>query len=299
MTTGIAPTTSFNELPYLTVAEYKNAPTAVDIDNLVVGGNANAQDAELANVISRASSFMDEYLNQNLNAQTLIETQRTRFTPEGFIALHPNNDPIISLQSFQYGSTPNNLVALQDCSTVWFENQQIIIPVSQMATTYSSQGPLSFGGAGSSRNQIFVQYQYTAGYVNNLISSATAAQTTMTVQDGTGIVAGMRMKIYDGANSESVTVASTYTYGSTTVPLTSALSYSHVNGIAFGNLPNSIKQACILVTTAFIKVRGDSSMTMNVTVNPSRNANGNSTQNMVGDEIGLALKMVDLYRRVR
>jgi len=297
MTTGIAPTTSFNELSYLTVAEYKNAPTAIDIDNLVVGGNSNAQDAELKNVIARASSFMDEYLNQNLNAQTVIETQRTRFTPEGFIALHPNNDPIISLQSFQYGSTPNNLVTLTDCSTVWFENQQIIIPVSQMSTSYSTQGPLSFGGGGSSRNQIFVEYTYTAGYVNNLISSATATQSTMTVQDGTGIVAGMKMKIYDGASSENVTVASSYTYGSTTVPLASALSYSHVSGIAFGNLPNAIKQACILVTTALIKVRGDSSMVMNVTVNPTRS--GNATQNMVGDEIGLALKMVDLYRRIR
>ena len=58
MTTGITPDT-FYEQSYLTVAEYKDAPTSIDFDNLVVGGNGAAQDAELARVILRASSYMD------------------------------------------------------------------------------------------------------------------------------------------------------------------------------------------------------------------------------------------------
>ena len=115
MATGITPLNSFFESPYITIAEYKNAPTSIDFDNLVVGGNANAQDAELANAILRASSFMDEYLNQNLRAATQTETQRVRITGQGTIALHPNNNPIISLQSFEYGANPNSLVALPDC----------------------------------------------------------------------------------------------------------------------------------------------------------------------------------------
>ena len=156
MTVGITTISPLNEKPYITIAEYLNAPTSIDSSNLVVGGNSAAQTAELYNVIIRASSFMNEYLNQDLNATTNTENQRTRFTPEGFIALHPNNNPVISLSAFSYGSTPNNMTALSDCSTVWFEDQQIIIPVSQLSTTYSSQGPLSFGGSGSTRNQIFV-----------------------------------------------------------------------------------------------------------------------------------------------
>jgi len=138
MATGVTALT-FNEYPYITVAEYKNAPTAIDYDNLVVGGNAEAQDAELARVILRASSFLDEYLNQNLVASSRTETQRTRFTPQGYIELHPYQYPIISLQSFQYGADPNNLVTLTDPSTCWFEEQQIIIPISQLSLTYSSQ----------------------------------------------------------------------------------------------------------------------------------------------------------------
>lgn len=296
MTTGITAQSSFLENPYLTVAEYKNAPTSIDYDNLVVGGNAGAQDAELARVILRATSFLDEYLNQNLVAQTYTETQRTRFTPNGFIALHPNNSPVISLQSFQYGADPTNLVTLPDCSTSWFENQQIIIPISQLSLTYSSQGPLSFGGASSNVYPIFAKYNYTAGYVNNPIATATAAATSMTVQDATGITAGAKYRIYDGANSETITVASNYTYGSTTVPLASALLFTHASGVTFGNLPNAIKEAAILVTTSFLRVRGDSSMTMSITTFPQANVGGNQRY---GTDVQLALDMVNLYRRIR
>lgn len=296
MATGVTTQHAFNENPYITVAEYKNAPTSIDFDNLVVGGNAGAQDAELANAILRASSFMDEYLNHNLNASTQVENQRVRITSQGMIALHPNNNPIISLQSFEYGSDPLNLSSLPDCSKVWFEEQQIIIPLASMSSTYSSQGPLAFGPYGAPRQQIFTRYQYTSGYVNSLIASATATQSTLTVQSADGIVAGMTLRIYDGASSEKVVVASSYTYGSTTVPLTSALAYTHASGIALGNLPQAIKQACILITTAFLKVRGDRSLTMNITTQPSGNISGGA---LYGSEIELALKMLDLYKRIR
>lgn len=296
MATGISSITPFIDSPYITVAEYKNAPTSIDYDNLVVGGNSGAQDAELARVILRACSFLDEYINQNLCAQTYTETQRTRFTPVGTIALHPQTWPIISLSNFQYGSDPNNLVTLPDCSVSWFEDQQIIIPVAQLSTSYSSQGPLSFGGGGSNSYRIFTKYTYVGGYVNNAIATATQGATSMTVQDGTGIVAGGKYRIYDGANSETITVASNYTYGSTTVPLTSALLFTHASGVTFGNLPNAIKQAAILMTTAFLRVRGDSSMTMSITTFPQANVGGNQRY---GTDVQLALDMVNLYRRIR
>jgi hypothetical protein len=289
-------TDTFFESPYLTAAEYLNAPTSIDYTNLVVGGNSAAQEAELSRVILRASSFLDEYLNQNLCATRKVETQRTRFMPNGFISLHPNQNPIIALEAFSYGMAPNQLVAIPDPSLCWFESQQIIIPVSQMSLTWSSSGPLSFGGGGSNANQIYCQYTYTSGYVNNPITTAVAGTSSMTVANATGIVAGQALRIYDGAKSELVYVASGYTYGATTVTLASPLLYDHAAGTTFGNLPNAIKEAAILVTTAFIKMRGDSSMTMQVTVNPSGNITG---AERYGSEIALALEMVSLYRRVR
>ena len=295
MATGITPDT-FIESPYITVAEYKSAPTSIDYDNLVVGGNAAAQDAELANVILRASSYMDEYFNANLNASDYTETQRTRFTSDGFIALHPNNAPIISLNSFQYGPNPNNLVPLNDPSLGWFENQQIIIPLSNIATGYSSQGPLQFGGYGVPRQQIYCKYNYVAGYVNNPIASATAGATSLVMQDPTGIIAGEHYQIWDGTKFENITISSNYTYGSTTVQLAAPLAFTHSAGVLLGNIPNSIKQACILITTAFLRIRGDSSMTMSVTTFPQANIDG---ANRYGGEIKLALDIVDKYRRIR
>jgi hypothetical protein len=296
MATGVTTQHPFFENPYITLAEYKNAPTSIDYDNLVVGGNSAAQDAELSNAILRASSFMNEFVGQNLNASTQIENQRVRITGQGTIALHPNNNPIISLQSFSYGADPLNLVTISDPSKVWFENQQIIIPLASMSPTYSSQGPLAFGPYGAPRQQVYATYQYTSGYVNNLIATATAAASSMTVQTADGIVPGMTLRIYDGASSERVVVASNYTYGSTTVPLTSALAFTHASGVAFGNLPQTIKEACILITTAFLKVRGDRSLTMGITTQPSGNGSG---QQLYGAEIDMALEMLSLYRRIR
>lgn len=295
MATGVTTLSDFSENPYLTVAEYKNAPTAIDYDNLVVGGNAAAQDAELANVILRATSFLNEYLNQDLTAGLVNETQRTRITSQGYLALHPNRNPVLSLNSLSYGSDPNNLVALSDPSTSWFENQQIIIPLSQISTTYSSAGPLAFGGVGS-RQQVFVKYSYVAGYVNTTIASATATQSSFTVADSSGFIAGERYRIYDGASSETITVSSSYVYGSNTILTASALSHSHANGVAIGNLPTAIKQAAILVTTAMLKMRGDASMTMSITTAPSGSISGSERY---GSEIAMALEMVNLYRRIR
>lgn len=295
MATGITSLTGFSENPYLTIAEYKNAPTSIDFDNLVVGGNSGAQDAELERVILRATSFLGDYLGQDLTAQSRTETQRVRFNNQGDIALHPNFNPILSLSSFEFGNTPNNLTTLTDPSTSWFEDQQIIIPISSSQLTYSSDGPLSFGG-GLTRNQVFVKYSYVSGYVNTTIATATATQTTLTVASGIGFIAGESYRIFDGASSEMITVASTYTYGSTTIPLTSALTYTHASGVAISNLPNAVKQACILATTAFIKIRGDNSLTMAITTQPSGNVSSNQRY---GGDLALALDMVSLYRRIR
>jgi len=295
MATGVTSQTGSFENPYLTLAEFKNAPTSIDFDNLVVGGNSGAQDAELNRVILRATSYLNEYLNQDLTAQNRTETQRVRFNNQGYISLHPNHNPIISLSNFQYGSTPNNLTTLTDPSTCWFEDQQVIIPVSDSALTYSSQGPLSFGGVGA-RTPVFVKYTYVAGYVNTTIVTATATQTTLTVTSGAGFIAGESYRIYDGASSETITVASTYTYGSTTVPITAALAYTHTAGVAIGNLPSAIKQAAILATTALIKARGDNSLTMAVTTSAAGNISG---AQRFGSDLALALDMVKLYRRIR
>ena len=293
MAVGVTAQTGYNEQPYITVAEYKNAPTSLDYNNLVVGGNQNAQDAELARVILRATSYLNEYLNQDLHANPVTETQRVRISNQGYIFLHPNKNPIISLSSFQWGTDPNNLQTLADPSLCFFENQEITIPLSQINTTYTSSGPLAFGSYGP-RVPVFTKYTYIAGYVNTTCTG-TAGASSITVANASGILPGETYRIIDGANAASVTVASNYTYGATTVPLTAPLASTHT-GAGFSNMPFAIKQATILMTSAFIKQRGDASMTMNLTTQPTMNIANN--QRYAG-EVRLALDMVNLYRRVR
>jgi hypothetical protein len=165
-----------------------------------------------------------------------------------------------------------------------------------MATTWSSQGPLAFGAGIGGSNQIFAKYTYVAGYANTTIVSGTAAASSIVVANAAGIIPGEMLRISDGANSETVYVSSTYTYGNATVTLASPLLYTHTTGAAIGNLPNAIKEACILITTAFIKVRGDNSLTMNITTVPQAGIQGSARY---GGEIQMALDMVNKYRRIR
>jgi hypothetical protein len=297
MAIGVSVNT-FNEQPYITIAEFKQAPTAIDIDNLVVGGNLAAQNAELENAIFRASSYMDEYFNQNLCANTETETQRVRVSNMGYLAVHPTNDPLIAVREFLYGTDPNNLYALNDPTNIWFEDQQFLVPVAPLsATQYSSQGPLGFYGfPPSGRAWVYCQYTYDAGYVNNHIATAVAGESSLVMANSVGIQAGARYKIYDGAQSEFITVDSSYIYGEGTIPLVSPLAYSHASTVTLGNLPNAIKEACILITTAFLKVRGDNSLTMGITTKPIGNQ---LPSQMYGGDIALALTMVDKYRRIR
>ena len=298
MASAVSPITQFQSGSYLTIAEYKNAPTAIDYNNLVVGGSAAQQDAELAAVIQRASSFIDIYVNQPLIAQNFTEQSRTRMTQEGFLVISPDYNNVVAINSLSYGVVPTNMVTVPAASLLncWFEKSQVIYPLSQLGLTYSSQGPLSFGFPPSSRSRIYASYNYTAGYCNGLISTATAGQTSFTMIDPIGLTAGTVVTIYDGASTEQVVVSPSYTYGSSTVNVTTPLAYTHASGVAVGNMPQAVKQAAILITTDFLKVRGDNSLTMAVT---TRASGATSTQSNIGSDIELAKQLLSPFRRMR
>lgn len=297
MANAINPTTHDFSVPYLTANEYRNAPTAIDIDNLVFNSSdPDVQESELVNVIARASSWIDTHCNQILGATTETETQRSRLRNDGTIAFHPRYNPIIALTNLSVGSYPGQMYAVQNPGAAWLEDQQVIFPYSNMAWNWSSQGPLAFGGPGVSGQQVYLQYTYVNGYANTRVVEAIEAESTMTVEHGTGITAGLKMKIYDGMYSEDVMVADTYEFGSEIVPLTRPLVYNHSVGVSVSALPPAIKEAAILATTAMLKVRGDNSLTMGVGTQPSQSFS--DTQNIAGD-LGMAMDLLKPYRRIR
>lgn len=297
MANGYGYTTQLLTVPYLTLEEYKAAPTAIDLDNLVFDSqDPEVQDNELRNVIARASSWMDTYCNQVLGATLETEQQRSRISTDGSIRFHPRFSPIVALTEFNYGY-PTNMASLGDCSIAWIEDQQIIIPNAFLGN-WTSQGPLSLGSYnGGPSNQVFLNYTYVAGYANTTTSAPNIiGATSITVENGTGIIPGQMLTIYDGMNTEIITVASTYTFNSTTVPLTRPLVNEHEIGASVSALPPAIKQAAILVTTAFLKVRGDSSMTMMVTSSPTMSTPGSER---FSDEMRTAADILNTYARIR
>lgn len=297
MANAISPIVRQVSRPYLSLAEFKNAPTALDYGNLVAGGNQAAQDAELTNAITRASSWIDQYCNQIIGATADVEQQRARIRPDGTIRFHPKYFPIVALTSFAWGSTPNSLVTAPDVSGAWLEEQEVIFPYAGQNLTYSNQGPLSFGFPSSSRAETFIKYSYINGYANALTTaSANAGDTSIVVDYPVGIIPGETLKIFDGASTENVAVSSNYSFGSSTVLLASPLINNHVSGVSVSALPAAVKEAAILVTSAYLKIRGDASLIMAVTTNPGQQIDG---AQRVGSDIAHAMDLLKPFRRIR
>jgi len=297
MSNGINPITHQFSTPYLTVEEFKNAPTAIDLDNLVFNSsNPDDQDAELANVIARASSWIDVKCRQVIGATVETEQQRGRIAPDGTIIFHPRYNPIVAITALSIGTYSNSMIAITDPSICWIEDQQVIVPYAYTGLNMSSAGPLGFNAPMSSRQKIYVRFSYVNGYANTTLVTATAGSSTITVKSGVGITAGMMLKIYDGMNSENIIVADTYTFGSTTVPLTAPLAYDHLHNESVSALPPAIKEAAILVTTAMLKVRGDNAMVMGVTSRAGQQMPGSQH---LGEEIALAEDLLKPFTRIR
>jgi hypothetical protein len=297
MTTAISPISRQVSKPYLSLAEFKNAPTALDYGNLVVGGNQAAQDAELTNAITRASSWIDQYCNQVLSATVDTEQQRVRFRPDGTVAIHPKYWPVVSVSNISLGATPNEMWTAPDPSICWLEEQSIIYPYAQMPQTMSSQGPLSFGFPYTSGHYAYANYTYINGYANTSLDVQSAVgATSLTVDDATGIVPGEWLTIFDGANTERIQVATTYSYGASVVTLAAPTLYAHAVGVTVSALPAAIKQAAIVMTSAFLKIRGDASLTMAVTARPTNQISGNDA---MGGEQRIAEEILKPFRRIR
>lgn len=258
MTSAINPTSEVVTLPYLTVAEYKNAPTAISTSNLINKGTQEQQDAELTNVIFRASAWIDSECHQSLVAQTRTE-QKTVLSMRGNeFSFSPDRFPIVSLNSLSYGNYPSSLVALSDVSNAWINGRLITLPTNNFPTLSNN---FSFGS--------LIRYTYVHGFVNTVLPAVTATDTSFTLTNPDGITASQILHIADGAKSESVQVAANYVYGSSLITLVAPLVNAHDAGTAIHSMPSSLKQAAILLTSAFIKVRGTQAAVLSTTATPN------------------------------
>lgn len=280
--------------PYLTVAEYKQAPTGVDVDDFVGGGSIGLNDQELTNVIARASSWMDAHCGQVLGATQDTESFRARTSRDGFLRVHPRYWPIISIVSASFGGSPSLMSAL-DVSTAWLEPMAVVFSLSYGS---SFSGQLQFSRVMSLTQEQFVTMTYVNGYANTVLTSTlVAATTTMNVSDTTGFQPGMSFRVYDGINSELLKVSSSFvpSTGAGAVTLSAGCAYNHAASVSVSALPPAVKQAAISMVNVILKSRGNSALVMG-SLTPGQIQAHNPA---VANDYEMACSLLAPYRRIR
>jgi hypothetical protein len=239
--------------PYVTAAEFRASPTWLDTENLVVGGDTVAQDAELHNTLLKASVWATGVCDARLDAHQVLE--RMRVTPDrnGRISIHAAVRPVRDVTELAYGQ-PGALTPLSDLSAVWVEDDvQIIVALG---------GSGSFGPAlefGPPRGQVetYVQLGYVGGHTSTVLAApATSGTATITVADPTGVYPGDVLRIWDPGDEEAVTVAPGYNPGSSTVPLVGVTAAAHGSGAGVSAMPADVHQAVICRSVSML-LRGE------------------------------------------
>jgi hypothetical protein len=301
--------------PYVTVAEFKAAPTWLDVDNLIPGGVQAQQDAELFNVLLRASAWADNFVAQKLGAHTANEQFRGRVDRQGRIIIHPSNIPVRQVTALAFGPTFQNLQPLTDFTQVWIEDARGII-VSAIPWRGSWSGSLEFGMVPCDGSEVYVQIQYVAGYASTVLgASVTAGGTSVTVADPTGFqipsttpyglsvtLPGSTARIWDPANEEAVTVAS---IAGNTLNLTGALLSNHTvspgpaGQVGISEFPPEIHQAIVSMAVALM-MREDVSDEDPFSGSPyGPSARRSASGGKAGGLLDNAYELLEPYRRVR
>jgi hypothetical protein len=283
--------------PYITVTEYKQAPTGTDVDDLVGGGTTAINDVELANEIARASSWIDAHCNQVLAATMDTDNFRARISRDGFLKVHPRFSPIVEVVSASVGVFPNALTTL-DPTTAWIEPQTVMFPITGQAGFFTSA--IQFSPPYTTNREVMVSMTYVNGYANTLLaSSASVSASSVSVSDLTGFVPNQQFQVYDGAYNEILKVASTFTpaRGAGSLPLVSPTAYAHAAGVSVSALPPAIKLAAIYMTNVLLKSRGNASVVMSgLSFTPTEILSKNPT---VMSDYTAAINILEPYRRIR
>ncbi|WP_407310524.1 hypothetical protein [Desulfosporosinus sp. SB140] len=296
---------------YLTTSEYKRAPTGIDptsLDYLSGLSDATAQDAELANVIARASAWIDNYceMPDGLYASVNTEIVPVFITKDGFLRIKPKNVPIIQLQSFQWKVYPSAEWVVVDLTNVqvyerhfevmmWFPffngpaltiGNAYAYPVSAPYMPYLT--PTETGKVMDM--QITTQYSYINGYPNTTITNnVNIGDNFITVDDATGVIIGTTMTVYDGHNTEKIMIQG---INGNILALTKPLIFAHAAGIAISSIPADVKQACILMTNYLLKEKGVNAIVLQGVSNPQMQKYDDTV------DIDLAKEMLRRYKRV-
>ena len=291
-----------NRVPYVTIDEVRNSPTASSIDftNLIENASPYVQEIALNELITVASTKADNYIfgaTGTLCATVNTEPGRYRANRYGQIVIHPSFWPILEVRSVKIGQGPGsglNDVTL-NANNCWIERFQFLI-----TPTYSL--PVQLGTLQLVSNQWnnwaeqFVEYTYVNGFANAFLTTdISSGATTIPVTSAVGIYPGSTLTIWDGMRDEMVTIASTYDGKSLTLPLTAPLQFSHSEGVNVSALPATVKQAVIHFIVAMVKQRGSGGLMLRETGEPEPVQGASMSSDY--DE-ALAYDLLDDFRQI-
>lgn len=249
---------------YLTVAEFRAMATHLDLDDLVKGGSAGQNLAELALELRRAANWADDYLDgPTLGSVLRTEQHHAHVDRNGLLNIRVNSAsasiPVRQITAVSFGAAPTALTTISDLTGIWTDGSRISIPT--FGYTGSWAGSLQFGSPGPGAD-MFVQVAYTAGWpVAEITTDMTAGDTEVLLRDPAGIRPGDVLTLTDpGEPTDPATSTETVTIlavAGGTVTLSGPLAHNHTAAdVSLTGLPDSAAKAVAFVARSFLGRRG-------------------------------------------
>lgn len=272
---------------YITPAQFLQAGTGVDVSQLVARGSAAANTAALARVIRQASSWADSLTNRAGDATlaATVDIQTGYYRPRGGMLTVPvKYKPVIEVVGISTGPYPWQLTAMSPLDRVGIVSPKLV----QFAVG---------GYTCDQHGRVYVALSYVNGWpCTTLASPAAVGDTAIGLTSPVGVYPGMVLTLDDSGNTEQVTVAASYTPGTTgPVPLTAAISETHTAGVAASAMPEDIQRAVIALTACLIKTRGSQALVMQSM--GSEPTNTEISQAGGVEDFELASDLLEPYRR--
>lgn len=272
---------------YITVEEFRAAPTALQTNNLVPGGNQATQDAELAGLIARASRWIDSVARQPLYATQGSQNETARINGSDAL-LHAKQDRVKSLDAFSWGHTWTSLNTMSAPFLTFLEESRIRVALSNTGASW--QGGLSAMFQPTS-GSVFVQWTFTAGWATTRLTNVqNIGDSVVVVDNPAGIIPGTQLRFSAGATQNTYTALSVSGHS---VTLTSTLIEGWPAQAGVSEVPDDIKEACILATCHYIKERKGTGLVMQKV--PTENK---ATKKEIGRELDQALLLAKRYERL-
>src|SRR5271155_1354867 len=114
--------------PYISTTEFENANTGVDTSQLVPGGTADQQQAELIDLRARASSEADRICRKPLAATEDVQSGEYRIRADSTIRVPVDYKPIVAVTAVLVGHRADSYTALTSLAGLFIGPKVIRVP---------------------------------------------------------------------------------------------------------------------------------------------------------------------------